>query len=192
MPKQTKRSDTIKFLTQDELKRLLAAIDDKRDKAIFLIAYRHGLRVSEVGKLRVTDVDLKERKIMVHRLKGSYSGQHPMQDDEVKIVRSYLKTRTIESPLLFPSKQRNPLDRTVLHRLMRYYGEQAGIPPDKQHFHTLKHSIATHLLDAGADLRFVQDWLGHANISNTVIYTYLTSTVREQKARTLFMKLPRF
>ena len=55
---------------------------------------------------------------------------------------------------------------------MKKYGEAAGLPPAKRHFHCLKHTIATHLLEAGADLRFVQDWLGHSNIQNTVVYTY--------------------
>ena len=75
---------------------------------------------------------------------------------------------------------------------MKHYGELAKLPEDKRHFHTLRHSIATHLLDAGQDLRFVQDWLGHTNIQNTVIYTYLSSALREQKARAAFMKLPKF
>jgi site-specific recombinase XerD len=66
------------------------------------------------------------------------------------------------------------------------------VPPGKQYFHILKHSIATNLLDAGADLRFVQDWLGHSNIQNTVIYTYLSSASREQKARAVFLKLSRY
>jgi site-specific recombinase XerD len=57
---------------------------------------------------------------------------------------------------------------------------------------TLRHSIATHLLDAGRDLRFAQDWLGHSNIKNTVIYTNLSSTTREQKPRAVFMKLSKF
>jgi site-specific recombinase XerD len=78
----------------------------------------------------------------------------------------------------------------MLHRLMRRYAGAAGLPDDKQHFHVLKHSIATHLLDFGADVRFVQDWLGHANIQNTVIYTYLTAASREERARALFQKMP--
>ena len=80
----------------------------------------------------------------------------------------------------------------MLHYLMKHYGEMARLAEEKRHFHTLRHSIATHLLDAGQDLRFVQDWLGHTNIQNTVIYTYLSSALRKQKARAAFMKLPKF
>ncbi len=79
----------------------------------------------------------------------------------------------------------------MLEVLMKRYGEEAAIPKDKRHFHVLKHSIVTHLLDAGADIRFVQDWLGHSNIQNTVIYAALVSTSREAKARQYFLKLPR-
>lgn len=79
----------------------------------------------------------------------------------------------------------------MLDVLMKEYGEIAKLPQEKRHFHVLKHSIATHLLDAGAELRFLQDWLGHANIQNTVIYTALVSQSRETKAREYFLKLPR-
>jgi site-specific recombinase XerD len=76
---------------------------------------------------------------------------------------------------------------------MKRYGANAKIPADKCHFHVLKHSIATHLLDTGeADIRFVQDWLGHANIQNTVIYASLVSSTRERKAREHFLKLPKY
>ena len=78
------------------------------------------------------------------------------------------------------------ISRRQLDTLMKHYGEEAGIPASKRHFHVLKHSIATHLLDARADLRFVQDWVGHASIKNTVIYAQLTSRGRDEEARKVF------
>jgi type 1 fimbriae regulatory protein FimB len=187
-----KRTQTIKFLTTDETKRLFSVIKDRRDKSIFLIAYRHGLRASEIGLLQTGDLDFKKLRMMVHRLKGSLSGEHPLQPDEVKALRSHLHHRKLDSPILFPSRRALPISRYMLDELIKRYGELAKLPKEKRHFHVLKHSIATHLLDAGADLRFVQDWLGHANIQNTVIYTALVSTTREAKARQHFLKLPRF
>jgi integrase len=186
------RISRIKFLTTDELKRLISVTKDKRDKAIFLTAYRHGLRASEVGLLQINDADFKGLRITIHRVKGSRSGTYPMQPDEARILKSYVRSREDSSPYLFISNRGTPIQRVMLHYLMKHYGGLAKLPEDKQHFHTLRHSIATHLLDAGQDLRFVQDWLGHSNIQNTVIYTYLSSTTRQQKARAAFMKLPKF
>jgi site-specific recombinase XerD len=74
----------------------------------------------------------------------------------------------------------------MLHHLMQQYGEIAGLPVEKRKFHCLKHSIATHLLDAGADLAFVKDWLGHANIQNTTIYARLTTATFDSTARKVF------
>jgi len=177
---------TIHFLTQDELRQLFKVIRSKRDKAIFLVAYRHGLRASEIGLLQRADVDAKQGRISIHRLQGSISGVYPMQPDAQKAVRSYLRTRADESPYLFLSNRRVPISRDMLHHLMQTYGELAGLPVEKRKFHCLKHSIATHLLDAGADLAFVKDWLGHANIQNTTIYVRLTTATLDNTARKVF------
>ncbi len=187
---RARRTETIKFLTLDETRRLFKCITDKRDKAMFLLAYRHGLRASEVGLLRVNDLDLKRLRVMLHRLKGSLSGEHPLQADEARALKAWLKSRASDSPILFPSRRGLPISRQMLDVLMKQYGKEAVVPKEKRHFHVLKHSSATHLLDVGADLRFVQDWLGHSNIQNTVIYTTLVSMSREQKARQYFLKLP--
>jgi integrase len=75
---------TIHFLTQDELRRLFKVMKSKRDRAIFLVAYRHGLRASEIGLLQRVDVDAKQGRISINRLKGSNSGVYPMQPDVLK------------------------------------------------------------------------------------------------------------
>ena len=187
------KTETIAYLTPDETGRLFTQLaDHTRNKAVFLIAYRHALRASEIGLLRTDDLDFKRLRIMLHRLKGSYSGEHPIQPDEAKALKTYLRERINESPILFTSNRNDPISRRTLDWLMKTYGSQAGLPLAKQHFHVLKHSIATHLLDAGADLRFVQDWLGHSNIQNTVVYTYLTSNTRETTARKVFLSMPRY
>ncbi len=178
--------DSISFLTQDETRRLLQAITNKRDRAIFLTAYHHGLRASEVGLLQRTDVDFKRGRISIHRLKGSHSSIYPMQPYEHKLIRSYLTSRKDESPYLFISNRNVPIDRRTLWHLMQQYGKAAKLPVEKQKFHSLRHSIATHLLDAGADISFVKDWLGHANIQNTTIYARLTNPRRDEEARRLF------
>jgi len=193
------KSETIDFLTHDELKRLLSAIVSKRDKALFLIGYRHALRASEIGMLHVTDIDFKQHRITVRRLKGSHGGQHPLQPDELRLIKAYLKERDDESwrsaahsPLLFPSNRNQPISRITLHKAMRQYGETARLPKEKRHFHVLKHSIVTHLLDAGEDISFVQWWAGHAQVQNTMIYTHITSASANRKARDVFLKLPKF
>jgi len=177
---------SINFLTQDEMRRLLDIINSTRDYTIFLLAYRHGLRASEIGMLSTADLDLKQYRVRIHRLKNSLEGLHPLQPDEVKALKAYIKERISNFPALFLSRNDTPISRRRLDELMKHYGERAAIPESKRHFHALKHSIATHLLDAGTDLRFVQDWIGHASIRNTVIYAQLTSRRWNEEARKVF------
>jgi type 1 fimbriae regulatory protein FimB len=191
-PRPATKSDTIKFLTETETKKLIGEISSKRDKAIFLLAYRHGLRASEIGLLQRNDFDDKQLRLNIHRLKGSLSGVHPLQADEVRILKSFLRSREDSLPYLFPSRKGAPISRAMLDVLIKSYGEKAKLPDDKRHFHVLKHSIATHLLDTGADIRFVQDWLGHANIQNTVIYAQISVGSREAKARKHFQIMQKF
>jgi site-specific recombinase XerD len=150
------------------------------------------LRASEVGLLQRNDFDDKQLRLNIHRLKGSLSGVHPLQADEVRILKSFLRSREDSLPYLFPSRKGAPISRAMLDVLIKGYGEKAKLPDDKRHFHVLKHSIATHLLDTGADIRFVQDWLGHANIQNTVIYAQISVGSREAKARKHFQIMQKF
>lgn len=169
------------YLTQEELRKLLAAAarKRKRDQALVLVAYRHGLRASEVGMIRAGDVDVARRKIFCRRLKGSWSGEQLLGDDELRLLRPLLaRARQREQPL-FLSRNSNPISRKRLDALMKEYGEAAGIPRAKRHFHALKHSFGVHLMDAGADLTLAQDLLGHKNVANTRIYARFTSAKRD-------------
>jgi site-specific recombinase XerD len=177
---------TIHFLTQAELRAFFRVITRKRDRALFLIAYRHGLRASEVGLLHMDDLNFAQQRMTIHRVKRSLPGIYPLRADEVTALKAYLRERQSPSPTLFLSQRGTPISRRQLDTLMKHYGGLADIPASKRHFHVLKHSIATHLLDAGADLRFVQDWVGHASIKNTVIYAQLTSRRRDEEARKVF------
>jgi site-specific recombinase XerD len=176
----------IHFLTQPELRSLFRVITRKRDRALFLLAYRHGLRASEVGLLHVDDLNFAQQRLTIRRVKRSLSGIYPLRADEVTALKAYLRERKSHSPGLFLSQRGTPISRRQLDTLMKHYGGLADIPASKRHFHVLKHSIATHLLDACADLRFVQDWVGHASIKNTVIYAQLTSRRRDEESRRVF------
>ena len=169
-PKPRDSSRRLKYLTEDEVQRLLSIIEGKRDRILFLLAYRHGLRASEVGLLRVDDLDFKKLRIKIQRLKGSHSGEHPLQSDEVRALKAHLRSRPVDSPVLFTSRLNQPISRKTLEWLTKRYGEKASLPQEFRHFHLLRHSIAKHMLDAGTRDRFVQDWLGHANIQNTRMY----------------------
>jgi integrase len=152
----------------------------KRDYAILLLAYRHGLRVSEIGLLKRSDIDRSSHRIRLSRLKNSLAGEHRLQPDEAQAIRSYLRTRNDSLPHLFLSRNRRPIGRHALNLLMKRYGEEAKIPPRHRHFHVLKHSIAVHMISADGDVIHVQDWLGHRDIKNTMEYARLVSPKREQ------------
>ncbi len=183
-------TQTIHYLTQEELKRLLSVITSKRDRAIILLAYAYGLRASEIGELQRDDIDWERLRIRIRRKKGSISSEYPFPPPSKQHVatalKSYLRTRKDQSPMLFRSKCGLAITRKGLYHLMQKYGEKANLPKEKRKFHVLKHSIATHLIDAGAEIMFVKDWLGHKNIQNTLVYAQLVGRTRDEQARQVF------
>jgi type 1 fimbriae regulatory protein FimB len=176
----------ITFLTQDEVRRLFAVITGKRDRALFQLAYHHGLRASEVSLLQREDIHAQQGRIYIPRVKGSVAKTYPLQPEDLRRIRAYLHTRADSSPALFISNRGMPLERQSYWNLMQTYGERAGIAKEKRRFHALRHAIAVHLLDAGADVAFVQDRLGHANIQNTMVYMCYTTVTRDAQTRQLF------
>lgn len=169
-------------LTVDEITRLLAAptLDDPfafRDRAMLELAYGAGLRVSEWISLGVRDVLMADRLVRVFG-KGSKERLVPIGRSAIGAVATYIRElrpkleRGSGKGILLLNARGQPLSRMGAWKLLRKYVERAGITKDVSP-HTLRHSFATHLLEGGADLRAVQEMLGHADISTTQIYTHV-------------------
>jgi type 1 fimbriae regulatory protein FimB len=182
--RKRKQTGTMSYLSPDELLRVLrvAKQDSIRNWCMILMSYRHGLRASEVCGLRRGDVDMKASSIMVARLKGSLKTQQPLYPhkgqpllDEVKALKLYLAERPdTGSDALFVSGKGKHLDRSAWNRIFKSIAEQAGLPAEKTHCHTLKHSLANHLVRANVNLALVKQSLGHASIASTLEYLGVT------------------
>jgi integrase/recombinase XerD len=169
-------------LSVEEITRLLAAptLDDPfafRDRAMLELAYGAGLRVSEWISLGVRDVLMADRLVRVFG-KGSKERLVPIGRSAIGAVATYIRElrprleRGSGKGILLLNARGEPLSRMGAWKLLRKYVERAGITKDVSP-HTLRHSFATHLLEGGADLRAVQEMLGHADISTTQIYTHV-------------------
>ena len=169
-----------KFLNQTEVEMLLSQPDVStetglRDRAILELMYSSGLRVSEVVNLQIREVDL-DLGILTCTGKGNKTRRVPIGTSAVEWLKSYLvlrrKNEKIEIQNLFVSPAGKPLTRQLIHSFIKAYAKQCGLEGVSPH--TLRHSFATHLVQNRADIRSVQQMLGHADISTTQIYTHIT------------------
>jgi len=151
----------------------------KRDKAMLELLYASGMRVTELVNLNVLDVDLKEGFVRCFG-KGRKERMIPIYPQAAQSIQEYLTeirpnlVRAETEKALFLNRRGDRLTRQGLWQILKGYAREAGLD-DVVTPHTLRHSFATHMLSGGADLRSVQELLGHANISTTQIYTHLTS-----------------
>jgi len=122
--------------------------------------------------LRRDDVSLDRATLWVRRLKGSNSGMHPIEGDELRAIRRYLATRTDALPWLFLSERKSKLSRFAVNYLVDRTAQAAGFTD--LHPHCLRHSCGYALADKGIDLRTIQEWLGHRSIEMTVRYTRIS------------------
>lgn len=188
-------------LSQDQMKALLlAAAGHPRDRALLNLAYRYGLRPGEVGRLLVTDLDLESRTIRINRLKRGLAREFPLFEALVPILKSWLAIRCLpedapapppfEEDFLFLSRQLVRMNGSPavvgitakrVHQIVCAYGTLAAIPRHLIRGHCLRHTCATHLLDAGWNLEDVRIHLGHRSIASTLIYAQISSRRLRQR-----------
>ncbi len=171
---------SIKWVTEKEVEALRVGARQTRypvrNELIILLLYRHGLRESELCGMRLDQMSLDESKIFIKRLKGGVDCTHPVPADELRFIKRYLRTRagrmSLQLPWLFVSERGTPLHRQSVIKLVEGCYKRAGLRKITPHM--LRHGCGYYLANKGCDLRVIQDYLGHKNINNTVIYTKLS------------------
>jgi integrase/recombinase XerC len=183
-PKQEKKLP--RFLGYEEIKRLLdtPSLDNwlgARDRAIMETLYSTGIRVSELVALNMDDIDFLGEVVHI-RGKGKKERIAPIGSSALQVIQHYMEYRNkraqnnanFDSKVLFVNKHGKRLSTRSVRRKMDKYLKMAGLDPAISP-HTLRHSFATHMLNNGADLRSVQELLGHQSLSTTQVYTHLTT-----------------
>lgn len=174
-------SRNINFLEEDELEKLMSQIDENkiiglRDRAIFETLFSTGLRVSELANLDKNNINLDKKEFTVIG-KGSKARIVFLSDRAAQIIKRYLNLRKDDDDALFIQhnlkKEDKRLSVRTIQRIIKKYAQKAGITK-KVTPHTLRHTFGTDLLRSGADLRAVQELLGHSSITTTQIYTHVT------------------
>lgn len=165
------------FLTPAEVQQLLEAAQSlgrlrHRDGTMILIAYRHGLRVSELTALRWNQVDFAQGLLHVRRLKNGNPSTHPLQGRELRALRR-LQREYPNSPYVFTGERKGPLTGSTVRKMVARAGIAAGLD-FPVHPHMLRHAAGYKLANDGQDTRAIQHYLGHKNISHTVRYTELS------------------
>lgn len=175
LPKIDKKLPT--FLTEEEVIKLINAPNEKtligfRDKLILIFLYSTGMRVSEIVSLKVSQLDLNKGEVIITG-KGKKDRVIFLTEELKDLIKEYLNKRKKNSNVLFINRNGKPLTDKGIRLLVEKYAKKV-VPYKKVTPHTLRHTFATHLLTNGADLRVVQELLGHTKLSTTQIYTHLT------------------
>jgi type 1 fimbriae regulatory protein FimB/type 1 fimbriae regulatory protein FimE len=164
-------------LTEAEVDRLIKAVKDNRwghrDATMVLVAYRHGLRASELTDLRWDQIDFNAALLHVRRAKKGTPATHPIRGDELRMLRKLQRDQEPRSPFVFTSERGAPFSTAGFARMIERAGETAKFS-FKPHPHMLRHGCGFKLANDGHDTRSLQAYLGHKNIQHTVRYTELS------------------
>jgi integrase/recombinase XerD len=170
-PQKGKRLPVV--LSLDEVKNLFDSLGNIKHRVILMLTYSAGLRVSEVVHLKPEDIDSKRKLIHVHEGKGKKDRYTILSDSVLEGLRVYWKVHKPKKWLFEGQTEGEPYSIRSAQRVFECAAEKAGIGKDVS-IHSLRHSFATHLLEQGTDIRFIQELLGHSSVKTTEIYTHVS------------------
>ena len=160
------------YLTEDEVERLIKATGD-RDRLMILMAYRHGLRVSELISLQWRQLDLDAGRVQVRRAKSGDGAIHPLGGREIRELRKLRRKHPVGTRFVFMTNRGCPMTRNGFFKILAKAGARCGIPD--VHPHLLRHGCGFKLVNDGMDTLSLAAYLGHANVQNTIRYAKMSA-----------------
>jgi len=173
-PRPRKESTLPVVLSSGEVLKILNCVGNLKHRMILMLTYSAGLRVGEVVRLRIQDIDAERQLIHLHGAKGKKDRCTLLSDHVLKLLGEYLKQYHPSEFLFEGWEGRSHYSERSVQSIFKRALRKAGIRKDVG-IHSLRHSFATHLLEAGTDLRFIQELLGHRSSKTTEIYTHVSS-----------------
>ena len=167
------KKSTPVVMTKEEILKIFKAIKNPQQKLILQLYYSSGLRLSEAVNLKVKDFEFEENILWIRNGKGGKDRMTILSEKLSKKIQEFCKHKQIQD-FVFLNKRGEPLGVRSVQKILEKIKHETGIKKDI-HIHTLRHSFATHLLEAGVDIRKIQELLGHSDLSTTQIYTKVSN-----------------
>jgi len=191
--------EKIKYLDHKVVMKLLASIESARDKLMFTLIYSYGLRVSELINLTIEDFDLDEKTIEIIPLRRKQRNKFvfSLSDKIPNLLNAWLEKRPGSefSNIIVTRKYMNgeviykPISRTMVNKLFKKHCSKIGIPTRYQHPHTLRHSIALAMANAGLGIYVTKEFLRHTTIKSTEVYYHISKKLTHEKTKQLHQLL---
>jgi integrase len=175
----------VSYVSKAEVERFFRVIpaENVRDRLLFDLIYRFGLRRREAAQIELDDVSLENETIWIRRLKRGISASYRLHPRTLALLRAFLPLRDWGgNRFLFQSPQRpgKSLSASFIYQRFRAYATAAELPANRRHVHVFRHSIAVHFMNEGLDSSDVKDWLGHRSLTSTMIYAQVTNKRRDE------------
>jgi len=179
LPRMKRPEQLSVVLSREEVARLLKVVTNLKHKALLMIAYSAGLRVGEVVRLKVSDIDSQRMQIRVTAGKGAKDRYTLLSETALVVLREYFRAYKPKDWLFPGGEIGDHLSERSAQQIFQDAKKKAGIGKSAT-FHTLRHSFATHLLEDGVDIRYIQELLGHGTVETTQRYTHVTQKGMER------------